>query len=182
MVPQKYRSARALLEVGDKTSEAARILAMGFEKIFSDPSRRLDERLDVLSAYARGVLPLLTDASKAATEVDITTLPADKRDQFTTLAGRLDQATASVREFSGLADLLSGLAGKERARTYLLVFQNNTELRPTGGFMGSVAEITMDRGAVSELRMPPGGTYDLKGQLLAHVISPAPLHLINPAG
>lgn len=179
VVPERYRTARALLEVGDKTSEAARLLALGFEKIFSDPSRRLDERLDVLAAYARGVLPLLTDAVKAAGDVNVKNLPAEKREEFTTLASRLDQAAASVREFAGLADLLSNLAGKDHRHTYLLVFQNQTEIRPTGGFMGSVAEITMDRGAIKTLRVPPGGTYDLKGQLLAHVISPAPLRLIN---
>ncbi|MBU2613141.1 DUF4012 domain-containing protein [Patescibacteria group bacterium] len=179
VVPDRYRTARALLEVGDKSSEAARILALAFDKVFHDPSRRIDERLDVLAAYARGVLPLLADASAAAADVDVDVLPADKREQFTALAGRLDGATASVREFAGLADFLSMLSGKEGMRTYLLVFQNQTELRPSGGFMGSVAELTLDRGKITRLRVPPGGTYDLKGQLLSHVISPEPLHLIN---
>lgn len=179
VVPNRYRSARALLEVGDKSSEAGRLLALAFEKMFSDPSRRLDERLDLLATYARGTLPLLTDATKAAGSVDPKTLPEDKREQFLNLAARLDQATVSVREFAALADFMSLLTGKDRSRTYLLVFQNHTELRPTGGFMGSIAEVTLDRGAVSKLHVPPGGTYDLKGQLLAHVIAPKPLHLIN---
>ena len=46
--------------------------------------------------------------------------------------------------------------------------------------MGSVAEVSFDRGSVKSIKVPPGGTYDIKGQLLAHVISPDPLHLINP--
>ncbi|MFH1077831.1 MAG: DUF4012 domain-containing protein [Patescibacteria group bacterium] len=179
VVPEKVRSARALLEVGDKSSEAARLLALAFDKVFRDPSRSLDERLDVLATYARGVLPLLSDASKAAADVDVSQLPEDKREQFTILAERLDRATASVREFAGLAEFMSILSGKEGMRNYLLVFQNQTELRPSGGFMGSVAELTLDRGKITGLRVPPGGTYDLKGQLLAHVISPEPLHLIN---
>lgn len=179
VLPEKYRAARALLEVGDKSSEAGRLLAVAFEKVFKDPSRRLDERLDVLATYARGALPLLADAGKAAATIDPKTIPEDKRDAFIALTSRLDSGTKSVREFAGMAELLSALSGKERSRTYLLVFQNNTELRPTGGFMGSVAEITMDRGAIKKIFVPPGGTYDLKGQLLAHVISPQPLHLIN---
>lgn len=179
-VPDQYRSAKALLEVGDKTSEAARLFALGFEKIFDEPDRRLDERLDVMAAYARGVLPLLSDAGRAAASVDIDTLPEDKREQFIVLAGNLDMAIQSVREFAGLADFLTALIGKEHPRTYLLLFQNQTELRPSGGFIGSVAEITLDRGKITKLYVPPGGSYDLKGQLIENVASPKPLHLINP--
>lgn len=180
VLPSRYRSARALFEVGDKSSEAARLIAVAFEKVFKDETRRLDERLDVLAMYARGALPLLVDASKAASTIDPKTLPEDKRETISKLSSNLETAIESVRDFAGMADLLSALSGKERARKYLLVFQNNTELRPTGGFMGSVAEITLDRGAVKKIFVPPGGTYDMKGQLLAHVISPQPLHLINP--
>jgi hypothetical protein len=179
VLPEKYRSARALLEVGDKSSQAARLIALAFDKVFSDPGRRLDERLDVLGAYTRAALPLLTDASRAAATIDPNSLPEDKRDTFVKLTAALQEGTTSIRDFAAMADVLASLSGKERARTYLLVFQNNTELRPTGGFMGSVAEVVMDRGSVAKIRVPPGGTYDLKGQLLEHVISPEPLHLIN---
>ncbi|MEO5927165.1 MAG: DUF4012 domain-containing protein [Patescibacteria group bacterium] len=179
VLPKQYRSARALLEVGDKASQAGQLLAQAFDKIFSDPGRRLDERLDVLAAYARAAVPLLTDASKAAATIDPTTLPEDKREEFKKLSAGLEGGTQAVRDFAGMADMLAIMSGKDRKRTYLFIFQNNTELRPTGGFMGSVAEVDLDRGAVTKVRVPPGGTYDLKGQLLEHVISPQPLHLIN---
>ncbi|MFA5935552.1 MAG: DUF4012 domain-containing protein [Patescibacteria group bacterium] len=179
VLPRQYRSARALLEVGDKSSQAGRLLSLAFEKVFSDPGRGLDERLDVLGAYARAAIPLLTDAAKAAATVDPESLPEDTREAFTKLAAGLEDGTQSVRDFAVMADLLAALSGKDRPRTFLLVFQNNTELRPTGGFMGSVAEVVFDGGEIKKMRVPPGGTYDLKGQLLSHVISPQPLHLIN---
>lgn len=179
VLPKQYRSARALLEVGDKASQAGQLLAQAFDKMFRDPSRRLDERLDVLAAYSRAAVPLLTDASKAASTIDPSTLPEEKREEFARLSAGLEEGTKAVRDFAGMADLLSILSGKERTHTYLFIFQNNTELRPTGGFMGSVAEVDVDRGSVTKVRVPPGGTYDLKGQLLTHVVSPSPLHLIN---
>lgn len=178
-MPSQYRSARAILELGDKSSEAARLLAVGFDKVFSDPNRRLDERLDVLAAYARGVLPLLSDATRAAGTVSPKTLPEDKRAEFQKLSDQLQQATLAVREFAALADFLTTVVGKNYARRYLVVFQNQTELRPTGGFMGSLADVTLDRGAISKLFVPPGGTYDLKGQLIVRETSPQPLQLIN---
>ncbi len=180
VMPSTYRSARALLEAGDKASQAGAIFVTGFEKVFSDSSRRLDERLDALADYSRAAMPLLSDASRAAASVKSDAIPEDKREEFSKLQDRLESSTQAVRDMAGLADLLSRLVGKNISQTYLFVFQNNTELRPTGGFMGSVAEVSFDRGSVKSVKVPPGGTYDIKGQLLAHVISPDPLHLINP--
>lgn len=180
VVPSQYRSARALLEVGDKASEAGRLFAVGFEKALFEPSRRLDERFEVIGAYARGVLPLLTDAEKAASSVDIENIPEDQRDGFASLTSALADGVRMTREAGLLSEAFANFVGKDHARTYLLVFQNQTELRPSGGFMGSIAEVTFDRGELKKIRVPPGGTYDLKGQLLARVVSPQPLHLINP--
>lgn len=180
VLPKTYRSARALLEIGDKSSDAGRLLAIGLDKVFADPTRGMDERLDVLGAYARTALVLLSDATKAAATIDPATIPAEKRAQVASLLAGLDQSTQAVREFAIFSDLLSAMVGKDRSRTYLMIFQNNTELRPTGGFMGSFAEVVMDQGKVKAVRVPPGGTYALKGQLLARIASPKPLQLINP--
>lgn len=180
VMPDDFRSARALLEVGDKSSEAARLLALGLDKVFSDPSRRLDERFDVMGAYAKSALTLLADASRAAGSVKLSTLPQDQRDRVATLLGQLEKSTGAVRDFSALAELMSDMVGKDGRRTYLVIFQNSSELRPTGGFMGSFAEVTFERGAIKGITVPPGGTYALKGQLTARVLPPKPLQLINP--
>ncbi len=180
VVPTKYRSARALLEVGDKSSEAGRLLALGLDKVFADPDRRLDERLDSMGAYARTSLTLLSDASKAAASVDVNAVPAEQRGQVTSLLTNLHDSTQAVQEFSALAESLSMMVGRDHLRKYLVVFQNQTELRPTGGFMGSFAEITFDRGAIKSIRVPPGGTYDLKGQLTERIAPPQPLQLVSP--
>lgn len=179
VVPARYRAARALLEVGNKTADAGRLLARGVEKMFEDPVRRLSERFDLLAAYADGVLPLVDDAVAAADSIDPDDLPADMRDRFARMRLGLDDARSSFEEMAMLSERLSVFLGKDRTRTYLLVFQNHTELRPTGGFMGSVAEVTVDRGDVKKVTVPPGGTYDLQGQLREYVAAPKPIRLIN---
>jgi hypothetical protein len=179
VLPKTYRSAKALLEVGDKASEAGRLLALGFNKVFDDQGRRLDERLDVMGAYARSALQLLSDASKAAATVDPSSIPESQRANATALLAKLNDSSQAVQEFSTLSDALSVMAGRDQLRKYLVIFQNQTELRPTGGFMGSLAEVTVDRGAIADVRVPPGGTYDLQGQLLARVEPPKPLQLVN---
>ena len=180
VMPSQYRSVRALLEIGDKMSESGHLLAMGFEKIFNDPSRGLIERVDVLGAYARGVQPLLDDAERAAGTVDFSAVPEAQRAQAAELPKRIAQARDAVRDVAMLSDAMGNFLGRDGMRTYLLVFQNNTELRPSGGFMGSVAEVRVENGKITHVYVPKGGTYDLKGQLTERVVAPRPLQLVNP--
>ncbi|MBP6913093.1 MAG: DUF4012 domain-containing protein [Candidatus Levybacteria bacterium] len=66
-----------------------------------------------------------------------------------------------------LLPVMSSSLGFEGEKTYLILFQNNTELRPTGGFVGSVGKLTLIDGKIKELRIQD--VYDLDGQLKGHV-------------
>ena len=46
-------------------------------------------------------------------------------------------------------NLLDSLLGMTEPSTYLILSQNNAELRPTGGFVSSYAEVTVKRGRVA---------------------------------
>lgn len=60
-------------------------------------------------------------------------------------------ASKTVTKKSPNAGVIPTLLGLEKPRTILLLFLNNTEIRPGGGFLGSYGVITMDRGAVTSL-------------------------------
>ncbi|HWQ99616.1 MAG TPA: DUF4012 domain-containing protein, partial [Candidatus Methylomirabilis sp.] len=173
-----YRTARALAEIGAKSADAAALLANGLNRALSDAGRSSMDRIAVLAAYANGALPLLDDATIALGKVDANALPEAERAKAAELADRVETGRLAVREFVGLSELLMNVLGKNEPRRYLIVFQNPSELRPTGGFMGSYAELKVDRGEITSLIVPPGGTYDLQGQLTARVAPPEPLRLI----
>jgi len=181
VIPQareSYASARALLEVGQKTSDAGRLLAKGLDAALSGQSRGLLDRLGVLSAYADGALPLLNDASRALGSVDAKAIPESERNKIGMLRDALETGRLAVREFVGASELLAQLLGRDEPKRFLIVFQNPNEIRPTGGFMGSYAELDVDRGAIERLSIPGGGTYDLQGQLVKQIIPPEPLRLV----
>lgn len=72
-----------------------------------------------------------------------------------------------------LATKLPDLLGKGERKTYLILFQNNMELRPTGGFIGSFGILTFDGGRMTDLAV--SDVYSADGQLKGHVEPPEPI-------
>ncbi|MBI4100644.1 DUF4012 domain-containing protein [Candidatus Microgenomates bacterium] len=68
--------------------------------------------------------------------------------------------------------VLPQLIGAEEKQTYLLLLQNNMELRPTGGFIGSYGLFTFEKGRM-DLKIED--VYTADGQLRGHVEPPAPI-------
>lgn len=65
------------------------------------------------------------------------------------------------------------LAGFDEPKTYLILMQNSAELRPTGGFIGSIGKLTFSGGAIRDLTIQD--VYALDGQLKGHVDPPLPI-------
>ncbi|MBP7832223.1 MAG: DUF4012 domain-containing protein [Candidatus Levybacteria bacterium] len=69
--------------------------------------------------------------------------------------------------FLSLFPVVSQIAGYEGEKSYVLLLQNSNELRPTGGFIGSVGYVTLENGKIKSLLIED--VYDLDGQLKGHV-------------
>ena len=72
-----------------------------------------------------------------------------------------------------LSDNLATSLGKGGKKSYLILFQNNMELRPTGGFIGSFALVTFEDGRLVETAV--SDVYSADGQLKGHVEPPTPI-------
>ena len=123
--------------------------------------------------------PQLQDAEKNLAQVDPNDLPTKVRDAYvhaTTLLTTLIKQVNALDPYSAwLYDFL-GYNGKRR---YLVLFENDAELRATGGFMGSYALVDVLQGVAKVVEMPPQGTYAVQGQLIDFVDAPQPLQRIN---
>lgn len=69
--------------------------------------------------------------------------------------------------------LLPELIGLREKQTYLVLFQNNSELRPTGGFIGSYGLLTFEEGQLIDFEVKD--IYSADGQLKGHVEPPSDL-------
>lgn len=78
-----------------------------------------------------------------------------------------------LEELKELSLLLPELLGVAQKKSYLLVFQNNHELRPTGGFIGSYGLLIFDKGKLLDFQVQD--VYVADGQLKGHVEPPEEL-------
>lgn len=84
----------------------------------------------------------------------------------------------AVDRMRNIVALYRAAGGFDQKKTYLLILQNSMELRPTGGFVGSIAVVTFVDGYLRDLAVQD--VYALDGQLKGHVDPPTPIkELLN---
>ena len=174
-----YRTGTALIAAGQSLSSAGERIAQGVLAAQGELSPTPTSRLKILTTYVSSAQPELINAAALIATVDVNDVPEAQRATFAQLADKLPKLVGSVDEFLSFADMAGTILGGDGSKRYLVVFQNNTEIRATGGFMGSFAELQMDNGVMTKMDVPGGGTYDLQGSLKTNLVAPEPLALLN---
>ena len=187
LVPNKAKSARQLLTTGTQLSEAGAVLTnlvAQLEEININPLDSNDSTLIEFLATVRNELEPVQSNVQAATdavlEVRLKDIPKEYRSGIQIIQETLPAIQSGFRDMYQTADILLAVLGYESPQRYLLIFQNSRELRPTGGFIGSIALVDIYKGKISNLEVPGGGVYDVAGQLKEKLIAPKPLWLVNP--
>ena len=90
-----------------------------------------------------------------------------------TIAKKLAAFSELENTYASIQSILPSLFGFQGPKNYLLLFQNNMELRPGGGFIGSYATFTLDRGRLTNFAIH--NVYDADGKLTGHIEPPYPL-------
>jgi hypothetical protein len=112
--------------------------------------------------------------------VNLDVLEDGDREKILRIKEVLPVLISSLDNFHELLGSWELILGKDQFKRYLLVFQNNYELRATGGFIGSYALMDIDEGVIEGVEMPGGGSYDLQGGLNKRISAPEPFYLISP--
>jgi hypothetical protein len=86
---------------------------------------------------------------------------------------KLKELNLLVNSAKRIIPHLPQLLGKEKRRSYLILFANNREIRPGGGFIGSFAILEFNR--LTQTRFEVFDVYDADGQLKIHIEPPTPI-------
>jgi hypothetical protein len=137
------------------------------------------EKLEIIKDNFNLALWQLQKANQVADEIDIDNLPTEYRREMSTVKEYLPQVVQKTEKLLHYIEVIQGILGHDELKRYLIIFQNNNEIRATGGFAGSYALIDFNQGKVENLEIPAGGSYDLEAGELENIIAPEPLQLIN---
>lgn len=97
-------------------------------------------------------------------------LPELIKGRVESLSARLSVYYDLIKKGRSIATLLPEVVALDGKKDYLILLQNNNELRPTGGFIGSFAKISLEGGKLRKLEV--SDVYALDGQLPIHVDPP----------
>jgi hypothetical protein len=78
-----------------------------------------------------------------------------------------------IRPINQFNNMLPDLVGINEDKSYFLLLQNNGELRPSGGFIGSYAKVTFSNGGLANIQIQD--IYVPDGQIIGHVKPPWPI-------
>jgi hypothetical protein len=102
---------------------------------------------------------------------DYSWLPAGWRSTLQKESKTLDEVRNKITLGKGVIDLLPEFLGLDgQKREYVILFQNESELRPTGGFIGSYGLVNFYGGKLTDFKVKD--IYEADGQLQGHVESP----------
>ncbi|MBM3256287.1 MAG: DUF4012 domain-containing protein, partial [Candidatus Moranbacteria bacterium] len=203
----KVKSGENLLEAGKHLAFAGQIISESFDvflgnegalkkKFFAvdnlstlkeasgfKPAGRSDHTENLTSAIvvfqeklarAKGELE---QAASYLNRIKIGDLPEEKREEFVLLQEKLPAVVEGINNFSLSANTILDVLGHKVAKQYLFLFQNNDEIRATGGFIGTYGILKIEEGNVSQLMID--GIYNPDGQLKERVIPPKPIQKMS---
>ncbi len=174
--------SKNILAAGERAAELGKNLSLAVNSLLNnkDKTRSAGEALDDFAEYGGRAVMDAGDLSILLDEIDSENIPVEFREKFKLARKTAEFLKESLDEFIDLARVAQIFLGSNDLKRYLVVFQNNAEMRATGGFIGSYALVDFSNGGIKNIEVPAGGSYDTEGGLKERIIAPEPLHLVNP--
>lgn len=105
----------------------------------------------------------VADAEERLLALDPDALVAQLSDPLAGATQRVSELRSAIEAGHDITTLLPPMLGGDGPRTYLVLAQNNAELRSTGGIAGAVLVVTADDGRITMEEVAPArvlGTFD----------------------
>jgi hypothetical protein len=156
------QAAPALLDMALAATDLARRATAALEPVWPPETMNGRLSLPVIARLLQVLQPTMTgsenlDRMQAARQrIDIARVsPRVRR-----VLDRYDEAYPLAKTGFELVDVAPQLLGADRPRTYLLLFQNEDELRASGGFISAVGRLTIDAGQIMSLTVEDSYAVD----------------------
>ena len=143
------------------------------------------QQLSLLDSFKRseegiGMAQGELEAAKSNIDrINIDDLPEEKHAQFLDLKEKLPMMLSFMRTITNNSSIFTDILGGNSPRKYLFLFQNNAEMRATGGFIGTYGLLDISQGRIRKFFID--GIFNPDGQLKDNVVPPVPIQKISGA-
>ncbi|MCF7795222.1 DUF4012 domain-containing protein [Patescibacteria group bacterium] len=182
----KYQMASQgplFLEAGLQVSETGKELGLAIDSFLKnkdDENVNLASNIENFISHSKKAAISAQSLNKTIEKIDVSLLPAKYQSEFSEIKHVSKILSEGLNESVVLAETLKPFLGIDSDKRYLFIFQNNNEIRASGGFMGSYALVDFSKGKIKNLEVPKGGTYDTEVGFSLNIESPEPLWLVSP--
>lgn len=173
-------TGKNLLEAGENISLTGKNISILLEKISN-----LDKEKISISSF----LEFKTDINNIAfnlsqtesnlNKVELNHLPEEFKEKIRLTKEELPIISNNFKNLSEDFETIAEIFGKNKSQKYLILFQNNSEMRPTGGFIGSYGILDIENGEIKNLQID--GIFNPDGQLTEKIIPPMPIQKMSTA-
>ncbi|MEA1937046.1 MAG: DUF4012 domain-containing protein [Patescibacteria group bacterium] len=119
----------------------------------------------------------LKSAEKNLANVNINYIPENLRWKLEIAQSQLPVIANNFENLSSDFPVMAKMLGDNRSQKYLLIFENNNEIRAGGGFIGSYGILDLENGKIKNLFID--GIFNPDGQLNEKVVPPMPIQKIS---
>jgi hypothetical protein len=131
------------------------------------------------NANVEKIQALLKDAEENIDKVNVDDVPDDQRVKFVEMKNKLPEINKFLAMFVDNSKIFTDVLGGNGPRKYLFLFQNNQEMRATGGFIGTYGVMNILNGRIDKFFID--GIFNPDGQLREKVVPPKPIQKISAA-
>lgn len=203
LIGHYYHDAQAVFAAADSGLEGGEILVEAMEPygpVFgfktdaaeAQADKPNDEKIADMIMLMPAILPSLDEAivhfdetSQHIASIEASRYPGkvpfidfNVRATLEEAQSQVESAVDGIHQARPVLDVLPSVLGAEQSKRYLLIFQNDKELRPTGGFISSTAYVTF-RGGKFEVT-DSNDIYELDKNE-SYGPAPVPMQLYNNA-
>jgi len=186
-----YKDGQQILIIAKEGIETTEILIKAIEpyKDFlgikggaTSSEKTTEDRITFLTESVEGLIPYLDQIEakiatiqSATNQIDSSRYPDEfkgyvLKSNIIKIQGLISEVQKFVKDGKPVIGKISWLLGKDNPRKYLIIFQNDGELRPSGGFWTAYSTLTVKDGKVT-----PGiasNIYDLDDKINSRVPAP----------
>lgn len=151
-----------------------------FSKIFKGESKNPADDFARGESYLKSSIVVLNDIKAEAHSAGRRSPKGDSGQEkiSAVILQNLEIVNPLIKLLSNISDIMPSIFGMEEPKTYLILFQNNMEIRPGGGVIDSYGILKFNLGKIMEFTMHGISEADL--QLRGHVEPPFALRRYLP--